>query len=193
MQRIEHNLARLMGGLVGELGLGKGDIILHPVGPEIGRLRMQVERFRRARLRLAARRPLAVDVLPAMLFDLHKLDRNRVHGPRVEVANVDLDNRKHATPTLGDNHFVGLRVERAPQFRILELGLDVIIVCREHVGRRGREVVCVCVSGSGSVSGCGRQNRGNRRRARGNAKLTARVAVIGIVGPMASLLKLALA
>ena len=51
--------------LVGEFDLGEVDGLLHPVGAEVGRVWVDVHTAGGCRLRLTARHPVAVHVLPS--------------------------------------------------------------------------------------------------------------------------------
>ena len=85
---------------VGEFDFGEGDGFLHPVGAEVGRIRMNVDAIGRRRLRFATRHPITVHVLPSMAINLkwrvlginmnHREIIRHIHLPMA----IDLELRK---------------------------------------------------------------------------------------------------
>lgn len=61
--------------LVGELDFAEGDGCLHPVRPEVGGVRVDVDTAVAGDLRFARGHPLPVDVLPAMTVRWDKVQQ----------------------------------------------------------------------------------------------------------------------
>lgn len=95
VQGVEHYLAVAV-ALVRQLDLGEGDGLLHPVGAEVGRLRVDVDGVGGWHLGLSAGDPLAVDVLPPVLVNLDEFKEDGVHGFRVQAGGCDFYYRKHS-------------------------------------------------------------------------------------------------
>lgn len=82
--------------LVGELHFGEGNWLLHPVVSEVGGVAVDVDGGGGSHLGLASCHPLAVDVLPPVVVDLHELQQDGVHGGGVEAADAHLHHGEHA-------------------------------------------------------------------------------------------------
>ena len=94
------NDSNLVGGavFVAEFDFGEADRFAHPVGPEVGRVRVQVGGgHRRTLLLLRARFPSAVDVLPSLLVRGHEIKHHWVHGVRVQAIHSHFDHGKHSS------------------------------------------------------------------------------------------------
>ena len=87
--------------LVGQLDLAEGDALLHPVRPEVGRVRVDVGRAGRRRVRLAARHPLAVHVLPAVLVGRTEVQQDGVHGVGIQAGHRGGQDREHSPEVAG--------------------------------------------------------------------------------------------
>ena len=90
VEAVEHDLAQPL-GLVGQLHLGKVDLLALPVGPEVGAVRVDVDGVVGRWLRLAAGQPLTVDILPAVRLHLDKLEEDRVHRARLQPGDTNLE------------------------------------------------------------------------------------------------------
>lgn len=78
-------------------------------------------------------KPLSIDVLVATGVNLLKLQLDLVESAGLEAADLDLDDREHASPVLGDDHLVGEPLKLAPQDVVLQHDLD-LGVCRRRAG-----------------------------------------------------------
>ena len=88
--------------LVGQLDLAEGDALLHPVRPEVGRVRVDVGRAGRRGVGLTARYPLAVHVLPAVLIGRGEVQEDGVHGVGVQTAHGGREDGEHPPGERGD-------------------------------------------------------------------------------------------
>ncbi len=96
VKRVEHDLA-LVRRLVRELDLAERYRVLHPVGAEVGRVRVLVFAFLLHGLGLGALLPFAVYVLPLVIIDLLKVNNNLVDAGRVETSQAYLQHWKHVS------------------------------------------------------------------------------------------------
>jgi len=62
--------------------------LLHPVGAKVGRVRMHVDGVGYVGLGFAARDPIAVHVLPPVILYGNEIQKERVHGVRIQTGNV---------------------------------------------------------------------------------------------------------
>ena len=76
--------------LVGELDFAEGDGRLHPVRPEVGRVRVDVDAAVAGGLGLARGHPLPIDVLPAVAVGGDEVQQEGVHGIGVQPRDTDL-------------------------------------------------------------------------------------------------------
>ena len=72
--------------LVREFHFAEGDRFFHPVGAEVGRVGVHVDRRSAGGLSLASRHPVTVHVLPALLVHGPEVDQHRVHGARIQAG-----------------------------------------------------------------------------------------------------------
>lgn len=86
-QRLSPTLAYLSSSieLVGEFDFAERHRRLHPVGPKIGRVWMDVDAAGCLRLWFAPRYPLPVHILPAVVVCRHEVQQERVHGIGVQA------------------------------------------------------------------------------------------------------------
>ena len=82
--------------LVGELDLAEAHGLLHPVRPEVGRVRVHVDGVGGGGLRLAARHPVPVHVLPPVVVDGDEVENEGVHGVGVKAADAAAEDGEHA-------------------------------------------------------------------------------------------------
>lgn len=82
--------------LIGEFDFTKGDGSLHPVRPEVWRVRMDVHAAGGLRLRFASRDPLPVHVFPPVVVRRYEVQQKGIHGVRVQSWYVNFQHRKHA-------------------------------------------------------------------------------------------------
>lgn len=80
---------------VGEFDFAERHRSLHPVGPEVGRIWVDVDAAGRLRLRLAPRYPLPIHILPAVIVSRDEVQQEGIHGIGVQTRNVHLQHRKH--------------------------------------------------------------------------------------------------
>ena len=85
----------LVGDVVGELELVKGDDLAHPLLAGRRRVRVDVHAFRHLRIRLAGHHPARIVELVAAVVDGDDVDEQDVLGAFVEAADLDLERRKH--------------------------------------------------------------------------------------------------
>ena len=83
VETVQHDLPGPL-RLVGQLDLGKCDWLPLPVSTEVGAVRMHVDRALGRRLSLASSQPLPVNIFPAVVLDLNKLQQDGVHGAGVQ-------------------------------------------------------------------------------------------------------------
>lgn len=86
-QRLSSALAYLSPSieLVGEFDFAERHRRLHPVGPKIGRVWVDVDAAGRLRLWFAPRYPLPVHIFPAVVVSRHEVQQERVHGIGVQA------------------------------------------------------------------------------------------------------------
>lgn len=77
------------------------------MGTEVGGVGMDVDTAGALRLRLSARNPLSVHILPAVIICSHEVQQHRVHRVGVQTANTRPEHGEHPsanqtqhTPTL---------------------------------------------------------------------------------------------
>ena len=76
--------------LVGQLHFAEGDGRLHPVGPEVGGVRVDVDAAVAGDLWFARGHPFPIDVLPAVTVRWDKVQQERVHGIGVQPRDANL-------------------------------------------------------------------------------------------------------
>lgn len=81
--------------LVGQLHFAEGDGSFHPVRPEVGGVRVNVDTAVARDLGLACGYPFPIDILPAVTVRRDKVQQEGVHGIGVQSCNTDLQDREH--------------------------------------------------------------------------------------------------
>lgn len=65
------------------------------MGPEVGRIWVDVDAAVVWRLWFPSRHPFSIDVLPAVAISWGKVQQERIHGVWVQARHADLQNREH--------------------------------------------------------------------------------------------------
>lgn len=81
--------------LVSEFDFAERHRRLHPVGPEVGRVWVDVDAAGRLRLWLAPRYPLPIHILPAVVVSRHEVQQEGVHGIGVQTGHIHLQHWEH--------------------------------------------------------------------------------------------------
>ena len=127
-------MSLLVHGVVGELDLLEGDVVLHPLGAGGRRVRVDVDARRPLRFSLARTDPAGREA-EARVVVQRQVHQHVVLGVGVQSAQLHLQRREHAPAQFGDDHLGAQPVEFVPQLAVLQTDVDGRIALH---GRRRR-------------------------------------------------------
>ena len=88
---------------VRQFDLGKGHGLFHPVRPEVGRVRVDVDAVWNSGFRFAPGDPVPVDVFPSVAVHLDEVQQERVHATGGKAGHRAPEHRKHPSENTHSN------------------------------------------------------------------------------------------